>query len=771
MNRSAQIQWWLEHVEATRRAVSVARDERSRPRQSNLGDDRSRAARVAPLPKIAPAAHVVLRGATITGGRDEERARSLPASSSGGGGAASLTSPRSGSAASAGGLSTGGGEAAIGRARQLAAGYQPAVIKVVSYARGAARATATGQYVQREDVALETHDGRMLGDREAVAEEIKAWSVGFSKRAESQDVAAIRLKLHGVRDTPEGRETYEKAIAAGFAGHRHAFRIDAVPSGELEARLVVAMAGSQRERFRAREERVGSEEDGFNQRRLDAASESAVKARIHSATGYPTHAMSVDPGATGHGRDGVTYRLNKLVEKGSAIDERGKVIANVADARVAAREWGPSLRSQSSRDTMHLIISAKAGTDVGALTDAARTFLHDRFADHKFMFGVHTDKEADGHIHAHAVITVKNESGQKIHPGRDTFSEWREAYAQHAQAQGLKIVATSSRERASSQSYGPKDKAIVDAAERPRPTREARDRAYAADPANQRLIDNARQRIRTARTNPIRLPTSELERRTVKESVEAWTSVVREAPGNIIAKDMLERLTMAEAVGGILHTIEKRVDHLTKEDQNMPITSEQMAKDLRSMNEAVSSTTDLLDGETKQQFRETSARYLETLANRIDLQKAREQGVEELSRAEVEKIAGANADALIERAEAVRIREEREAASVRLLADRAVEAELREEAKTGVDPDSQRELRAERAIVAGSRQSAAREEREAGAATKAERVLAERPAQPLPQALIQTDALAKLRLEQENIIRELEAERPEAQSIKGQRMT
>jgi type IV secretory pathway VirD2 relaxase len=38
------------------------------------------------------------------------------------------------------------------------------VIKVVSYARGAARATATGQYVRREDVPLETHDRRVLAD-------------------------------------------------------------------------------------------------------------------------------------------------------------------------------------------------------------------------------------------------------------------------------------------------------------------------------------------------------------------------------------------------------------------------------------------------------------------------------------------------------------------------------------------------------------------------------------------------------------------------------
>lgn len=216
----------------------------------------------------------------------------------------------------------------------------------------------------------------------------------------------------------------------------------------------------------------------------------------------------------------------------------------------------------------------------------------------------------------HAVVAVKSESGQKLHPSRDTFSEWRETYAQHAQAEGLRIVATSARERASSQSYGPKDKAIVEAADRPRPAREARDRAYAADPANRRLIDNARQRIATARSNPIRLPVSLPDRKMVNESVLAWRTVAAEQPANPVAKDMLERLLMAQAVAGILQTIGRRVEQLSKEDTAMAITSEQMAKDLRLMNEAVSRTSDLLDGETKQQFRETSARYLETLANR-----------------------------------------------------------------------------------------------------------------------------------------------------------
>ncbi|MCP3477923.1 relaxase/mobilization nuclease domain-containing protein (plasmid) [Bradyrhizobium sp. CCGUVB1N3] len=761
MSRAAQIEWWAQQAEAMRRAVASGSEARRRLGADGLIDE--------PRTGRAPAAQEILQGRTIAGGIDEERRRGLPFLSGGGGSAPAGAGPKSAPDSPVeGGPSGGATGGALGRARKLAAGYQPAVVKVVSYARGAARATATGQYVQREEVALETHDARLLADREAVAEEIKAWSAHFSKRAESQDVATIRLRLDGVRDTIEGRQVYEKAIAAGFDGHRHAWRLDARRAGELEARVVVAMAGAQKERFRIRQDRIGPEGERLS-RRLDARSEEAVKTRIEAAMSHSAHVISIVPLASSHGRDGVIHQLTRLGQEGAAVDNRGRPISEASEIRAAAREWGPSLRSQSSRDTMHLIISAKAGTDVAALTNAARAFLHGRFGEHKFIFGVHTDKEADGHIHAHAIVTVRNEAGQKIHPSRATFRDWREAFAQHAQAQGLKIVATSARERASSQSYGPKDKAIVAAAERPRPGREARDRAYAADPANQRLIANARQRIRTARSNPIRLPASEQARGVVSESVSAWSAVVRENPENVAAKEMLERLTMAQTIGAILHAIENRVQNLSKEDA-MAVTSERMAKDLRLMNEAVARTTDLLEGATKEQFREMSARYLETLANRIDLQRAQEGGVETLFRAEVEKIVGANADRLIARAEAIGSQEQREAASAQRLADRAIEAERRKEIGGALDPESQREIVAERAVVASSQQSAAREAREAAAAVEAAKLLADHPARPLPQTLAETDALAKLRAEQGKVLQEIEGEREEAKSIKSERM-
>lgn len=277
------------------------------------------------------------------------------------------------------------------------------------------------------------------------------------------------------------------------------------------------------------------------------------------------------------------------------------------------------------------------------------------------------------------------------------------------------------------------------------------------------------QRIAIARSNPIRLPMSPPDRKVVNESVVTWRIVAAEQPANPQAKDMLERLLLAQAVGGILQAIGKRVEQLTREDAAMAITSQQMAKDLRLMNEAVSRTSGLLDGQTKQQFRETSARYLETLANRIDLQRAQESGVQQLSRSEVAAIVGVNAERLVTHAQNVSVRERRQATSAERLLDRALNVDPRQEVSAAIDPTSRRELRAGRTIVTGSQQPDARETGEAVAAADAAPMISEHPDQTIPAALVKTDALARIRAEQERIVKELKAAKDDTQSIQGHR--
>lgn len=776
MSRADQISWWIDQGAAMRGRIAEGMAARRHLSGSWLDEDvrRGKGERLssAAISDRRPA----LTGATITGQRDEERSRSLRALAGSAGSPAahghSIAKNWSGGSGGGAGSPAGMQGSTLGRARLLAAGYQPAVVKVVSYARGSARATATGQYIQRDDVPLETHDGRMLGDRESVAQEIQKWSKSFSKRAESHDVGDVRVTLHGVADTPEGRAQYAKAIAAGFAGHRHAWRLDRKHDGTLEGRVVFALAGVGKERFRVREERTSDEgAQPVTRKQFERASATLIRDRMSEAAALASDAIAISPVATSHGREGVIYRLRTLIGSGPAVDDRGQSIANAADVKKAAREWGPTLRSQSSRDTMHLILSAKAGTPTDALTRAARNFLQYRFADHKFMFGLHTDKESDGHIHVHAVISVKSESGRKIHPGRETFNDWRKAYAEHAQAEGLKIVATAARERAASQNYGAKDKAIGDAAERPRAKRQTQDKAYAADPANRMLISNARQRMAKARRNPVRLPTSDRERRDAAVSLSTWTRLSAEQPDNAFARNMQQRLNIALIAGSVLDVIAQQVQHLTKEKPDMAVTSAQMIKDLRLMNEAVSRTTDLLFGETRQQFQQASGRYLETLAHRIDLQRLQERGIQQLARTDLDAIAGDKADRMLAAARELQQQE----ASVQA-AGAPVDDDSAESARQGAeaeqrDSEIKKEIDADRINSSKAQISAAPEKSEARALDVVKEAYRGNRGQQTSNIDDKVDALTRLRREQEKIIEEIYVTESEgAQSHTGQRI-
>lgn len=364
-----------------------------------------------------------------------------------------------------------------------------------------------------------------------------------------------------------------------------------------------------------------------------------MKARIAEATSLGLHRVSIEPGAPGNGQLSVVHRLTQLTERGPAIGSGGTELSDAAAVQSEARAWRSDLRSFKPRDTMHMVISSKAGTDIDAFTKSVRGFLHEQFSDHKFMFGVHTDKTDAGHIHAHAIVAVRNGEGIKMHPGPQDFRVWRETFAEHAQTHGLKIVATSAAERASSQSYGPKDKAIVDAADNPRPGREARDRAYANDPANQRLIDNARRRIEKAHSNPIRLPATERQRAVVNDARRAWLDVAEANRHNLTAIDLLKRINISAVTGDILAKIAYRVESCHQQEGPMAnATSGQMSSDLRTLNETVDKVAELLDPATRESFTERTSRYLETLAKRIDFTHAAEQGTQAVSPEQIQTI-------------------------------------------------------------------------------------------------------------------------------------
>jgi type IV secretory pathway VirD2 relaxase len=672
--------------------------------------------------------------------------------------------PRADSVGGGGARRSLSGSGALGASpRLIAQGYAPAVVKLVSFASGRARATATADYVLREDAALETHEGLVLTDREAVAAEMKRWAQDFEQRAKSQDTAGVRVAVAGLTDTHEDRAKLAETVAVAFRGHVHAMRIEPLSDGSIEARVVAVLAGrnevGKAERFRIVERRVGSAEDGFSTRVLDTKSQAAIHARVE-AIGIAAYRLSVEPGAPAHGLDGLTHRLNQLSDRGPAVRSDGGVVSNASEARATAQDWKDQLRSQTPRDTMHLVISSKAGVDPERFRAAAREFLHTAFADHKFMFALHTDRESDGHIHAHAVVAVRDETGAKIHPNRQTFAGWRQAFAMAAQAQGLKIAATGAMERASSQSYGAKDKAIVDAVDRPRAGREDRDIAYAARPANAAMIANARRRIETAQANPVRIPITQQQREVVNASLGAWSAMARQEPNNPIALQMTNRLTLSFAAGQVLATVEQTTKAYHKEENAMAITAARMASDLQTLNKLVNTVAEKLPPESRRMFTERSGVYLEIMAGRLDLQRQKEQGVESLNADAVASLAGTAASRLLQEARAVAAKEAREAEEARAALVEQQTGRNNGSARTAAESLSDRAVN--QRVEGALQDQAGRERAQAVEAARAARQIEANPTQAIQTDGNTPEAIRELRERQEQVRKDIEREQEAA---------
>ncbi|WFU07271.1 hypothetical protein QA648_34950 (plasmid) [Rhizobium sp. CB3171] len=651
-------------------------------------------------------------------------------------------------------------------AGKLAAGYQPAVLKVISYGHGVTRATAIGQYIQKEGVTLETHDARVLATQKAVADEMKEWAKGFDKRRESEDVATFRLSL-----ADEGNaERLAQAVQAGFSGHGFAYRIDTVDDGSSVARVVATMAGHSFVRGENGNEKVNHRFHLTDRRQRDrqfsAPTQAMIAARISEALGIQEEAVSVRPlGEPSHGKAGVVFQLSRLIHDGAAVGTDGAAIASEAAVRQTAQSWDKSLNSYRPRDTMHMILSAKTGEDGEALVRAARGFLHEQFPDHKFAFGMHADMaEEGGHIHVHAIVAVKGEDGQRLRAGPAQLREWRALYAQHAEAQGMKIVATSAAYRASSQSYGPRDKAIVSAADTPRQGREARDRTYAR--ANPHVIQKARQRINDAKANPIKIPVSARQLQATQAGLQDWRSVAAAQPNNAMASQFNDRMTQAVRSGTIVAAIRDGKGIRMSSDA----TADQMRENLKEINDTVAKTAAMMNGQTRAEFLRRAGPTMELLAIRTDLKSMQERGLTHISEDQAQQIAGPRAEALIHRAQEIEAAERLEADRARDIRNRAIEQEIRDERAGSADPTSLEQVAQDREMVRNAESNAAKEAREAQAAGEAARALAQNPSERLDPNMVKGERLEELQRLQSRSINTspVDGEEPESQKPQQQ---
>ncbi|WFU05896.1 conjugal transfer protein TraA (plasmid) [Rhizobium sp. CB3171] len=332
----------------------------------------------------------------------------------------------------------------------LASGSQPAVVKMASFG-GGGRLGAMITYVSRNGgVVVENERGEQLRGRDELSGVRGEWDHLMKNRAESRDIATFTVEVNGA--FREGGNDHEHSLALlkrGLGDRSLAYAVRPGREGTSHTiEGVAVLRDSNGERLTA--DKKASE---IVQDRFDGGAERGETAAFRF-TGY------------GNGTDYGTSRLRDLVERhgGAVYDEKGKAISDEKQAgELVQQEWRNQLHSRKPRDVMHLVLSARAGTDSEAFHAAARDFLAEEFTGYRYVFSLHDPsrdpkaEEAGGkrpHVHVHAVIAMRSDMGDRIETTIPTFRRWRATIAEKALAHGINMEMTDRRERGSAAAYG-----------------------------------------------------------------------------------------------------------------------------------------------------------------------------------------------------------------------------------------------------------------------------------------------------------------------------
>ncbi|GAA5543635.1 LPD7 domain-containing protein [Brucella sp. NBRC 113783] len=336
------------------------------------------------------------------------------------------------------------------RLAAVAAGSQPAVVKMASYG-GGARFGAMVNYVSRSgEIRVEKENGERLQSRGELARLRGEWEPLFQNRAESRDIGTFRVTIEATGFATEEalHQLVRDSLASAFGNRSFAYAVSQPSHGVLDVDGVVVLRNMEGERLTGDPKAADIIQRRYNE---STASEQA-RARFRF-TGY------------GNGVEYGAAKLRNLVEdyKGDARDDKGRVVSDARSAGdLVQKQWRRELHSRKGRDVMHVIMSAKAGTNVQAFEGAVRDFLAAQFEGHRYIFAMHdpfSDPKEMGqggkrpHIHAHAIIAMRSDAGDRVETSPQVFRQWRELMAEKAREHGIAMEMTDRREFANAPAY------------------------------------------------------------------------------------------------------------------------------------------------------------------------------------------------------------------------------------------------------------------------------------------------------------------------------
>jgi len=441
----------------------------------------------------------------------------------------------------------------------LARGSQPAVVKLASYG-GGARAAAMMSYTSREgDLAVENERGERVLGKAALAEQRADWEQLFDNRAASRDLGVFHVTIDGasLRSDVDQDDQLRGILRSGFGDRRFVYAARERSADELDVSGVVVLRDGRGERLTGDQKAAGIVQQRYDE--IDAGRDVEARFRFH---GY------------GNGVEWGTARVRELVagSGGEVRDDTGRLIGDAAQAGdLVQKEWRKELHSRKGRDVMHLIVSARAGTDARAFEAAVREFLGDQFSGHRYIFAVHDPaldpkETSEGgkrpHIHAHAIVTMRLETGERIVTSPQLFREWRSLMAEKAREQGIDMELTDRRESASAPAY----------------TRnQVRPVSYRGRTEHEATSEAAHARYQSKRSNDLNMATSNRSKQYAAAAVQVWKELANEEPGTpesafaTLQKARMEGAAQIHQPDLVFEQFERKT---SKNDANMVVMNE-----------------------------------------------------------------------------------------------------------------------------------------------------------------------------------------------------
>lgn len=367
----------------------------------------------------------------------------------------------------------------------IAAGAQPAVFKVISTAGTKGAAGALLEYLgtrpdedgKKHDIEVFTSSGLSVETREQRRTLLDEWQEDFREPFQNTNFIEVDVELSG----DPGRDDLHDALNAAFGSKpfvyaRAGSTVKVYAYTDMKA-AALAKALQKLDHENGRGGVLQRADDGITARLKDAGV--AGKAEIKAA-------VSTERGGQ--------YFLQKFIRANAGvIKSDGEELPasqrpdKAAQALFAA--WKADFKTVEPRNVYHVVFSARAGTDVRALLRTAENVLAEKVPDHKWAIAHHPET---GHVHVHAMILARSESGRQLHFSKADLYDWRATYAEKAREEGLAMVATSRMDFAASRPFNMRQAGAYE--------RSKRDTRYSVSPTIAQRVEAKRQAVFEAKT-------------------------------------------------------------------------------------------------------------------------------------------------------------------------------------------------------------------------------------------------------------------------------